>query len=48
MKIVVGRSHELYLIEAGYIIDTEILFSVCLVSSEKEILNIILFLPKEA
>lgn len=35
MKIVVGRSQELYLIEAGRIIDVEIIFSVCLVSSGK-------------
>jgi len=35
MKIEVGRSQELYLIETVCIVDKEILFSVCLVSSEK-------------
>jgi hypothetical protein len=34
MKMLVGRSQEIYLIDAGYIMDREILFSVCLLSSE--------------
>jgi len=36
MKILFGRSQELYLIESDYITDTEILLTVCLVSSEKQ------------
>jgi len=35
MKIVLGISQVLYLIETGHIIYKEWLFSVCLVSSEK-------------
>jgi hypothetical protein len=35
MKIVVGWSQDRYVIEASYIIDSEILFSVGLVSNEK-------------
>ena len=35
MKIVVGRSQVQYLIETGHITDTKMLFSVCLISSEK-------------
>jgi hypothetical protein len=48
VKIVVGRNQELYLTAAGRIIDTEILFSVCHVSSENQLMDIDLFLPKRS